>query len=261
MNRGSAVTGQYINGTTTNNATNMRPLEVFFGSDMGVKWGLGVNYASFKSPTSTSSNTDTNLVVKAGAQVQDFEPFADFKVIGNNKTRTAGTAKNKEFGVGARYHYGEWVPYAAYRNRKFDGSTNLSAWTLGFGRSTKVNEGVKLNYGVSVARNGKGNAATGGQVGNHTVVPFDISVEGDATSWLSLRAGLSYRFVDQAEGATQADSTTGRIGASIHVSKLTFDWAVGKESATSINEGSGIDSQTFDIGSGFFTAASLTYNW
>jgi hypothetical protein len=130
---------------------------------------------------------------------------------------------------------------------------------------------VKLNYALSVwsiKDSTDGGAPTDA---TRLTVPVDFSLEGDANSWLTLRAGLGYHLYDRAglssgQKDTVADMTTGRVGATVHAGKADVDFAVGKlgianEGTTGSGEGAAYDNQTLDFGNGFFAAAAFTYHW
>jgi hypothetical protein len=243
--------GVFFNRTTylptfsTATRAAMRPIELMVGGDHGVKWGLGLAYAR----AGTVQGVSQDLTLRLGAQFDGFDPFLTYKIMGKEK---AGTADNKfkDMMAGFRYHWGEWVPYAAYRQTKTNGNTQANSWGLGMGRNTKVAEGVKLNYGFGFWRTGK---RTG-----QSVVPIDLSVEGDATSWLTLRAGLNYRLYDQIAKTTQTDASTGRLGATFKWNKLSMDWAVGTGAGVGAEA---LDAPTFGFDSQFFAATSLQYSW
>lgn len=246
----------------------MRPIDVMIGGDMGWKWGLGATYSSYRAtPTgSTSMATDTDIVVRLGVEINNFEPFAWYRIGGDNHFVNGNNVEqNKMYAVGAKYHWGEWTPYAAYKKTKFNNLDTGTIFGAGFGRDTKLTDGIKMAYSLAFFRQASadnfGFSVNQGEINpQRTVVPINFTVEGDAASWLTLRAGLGYNLVDQVATGTTPDSTSGRIGATLHAGKVDFDWAVGKtvgggESATDTN------SQNFDIASGFFTAAAVSYKW
>lgn len=239
---------------TQANALNMHPIDLTIGGDMGVKWGLGLSYANFKK----EDKSNTNLDVRFGAQVEGFDPFISFKAIGNEKVGV--DKKHKDMSIGTRYHYGEWTPYLMFRQSKYDGNTTRNALGLGTARKMKVAEGVRVEYGFGLwKRSNKSYTTntTGFTRGhNRLVIPVDVAVEGDATSWLTLRGGVSYNLWDREQGNTSSDVTTGRLGAGLHFGKMTFDWAIGSTAGTE-----NLDGQTFDFANGLFSAASLSYNW
>jgi len=247
----SGATGNTGFGGTTQ--PNLRPIDLIIGGDAGVKWGVGATYGSYKTAT---SQTSTDATIRAGVQVADFEPFANVKVGSKDETTNAGVTNNfSGFGGGLRYHYGEWVPYIAYERFKetYPSAVKDSTWGLGFARNTKLGEMTHLNYGVGYWKNN-----TNG-VGNRDIVQIDMSAEADFASWITGRAGFSYRLWDRSNNVSNVDTSSARLGATLHFGKVAFDWAVG--GATPATNTSSIDSGAFDIGGGFFSVASMTYSW
>ena len=263
---GTAPTG-YVS------ATPVRPFDLFVGGDVGFKWGLGLTYGSNATTAGTSpvsggalaSANSTDLTMHLGAQVADLEPFLSYKLSGK-ETTTAGDATHNFMRVGTRYHVGDWTPYAALTTWKDQavgaGSAAIQETTYGagLGRSMKLTEGLHMHYAASLWRL----SDTGGTVERkRTILPLDFSVEGEATSWLTLRGGVGYRLADRLSGSgagTVGDMTTGRIGASVHVSKVDVDWAIGKAAGTA-EAAADANTQSFDISNNFFTAASVAYRW
>ncbi len=269
LNRASSQTSAY----TASNPALYRPIDVILGGDMGVKWGLGLTYGG----AVANGGSVSDLVVRAGISVADFEPFVNFKVIGKEKIGTVEN-KHKDMTFGFRYRLGEFVPYAAYRTNKLEtaGTTpngKTAAFTVGTGRTTKLGEGARLLYGIAFVQNKVSESVGNAADVKRNVVPLDIGVEGDATSWLTLRAGLQYRIMDKAsgngagtQGGTQIDATRGRIGATVHVNKVDVDWALGNTGAAGTTENtaagvSALDSQTIGFDNGMFTQLSLAYRW
>jgi hypothetical protein len=263
LNRGDSAVGSWGTGG------NYRPIDLTAGMDMGnLKWGFGFTYASFKAgPTDM---TNSLLRLRAGVAIMNLEPFVHFNAIGNDNTSAPGTTvKNKLIVLGTKYHWGEWVPYAAWAQMKAEDVKMLNGVVLGVGRNTKVAEGVTLNYAVSFIHTSTD--IPGAAVNNNrNIVPIDMSVEADATSWLTARAGLNYHLWDQTMNLSNTVATTGRVGATFHLGKADLDFAVGHsgaasgqaESTAAVGSGfnSDVDSQVFDV-NGFFTAAALTYHW
>jgi len=267
FNRLSGINNMVGNPGTFNN---MRPIEAFFGGDAGnLKWGLGLDYAAASTTTAGTSNSNTEMKIRAGVQVADFEPFGWATLIGADKIATGGGDGNKykTYGFGLRYKMGEWIPYAGWRMDKRTAAattadTKATTWLVGLGRTTKIGEGARMNYAVAFARNNNGASNPTGR----SVIPVNVSVEADANSWLTARAGLSHNLYDQTNAGTSDENTTGRIGLGIHIGKADLDFAVGKstlteQTASTGETAGGIDSQTFDIGSGFFSQASVAYHW
>lgn len=275
---GSLTLGVFMNRqddmnhtTYTGGNTAMRPLEALIGGDMNnVKWGLGVSYATEtvadpSNATQTKNNSD--VVLRGGISVGGLEPFIDWRISGTDNGLTAAPS-NKGETFGARYHFGEWVPYAVYSSSKLADVTTSKAYGAGFGRTMKASEAAKLMYGVSYFRE---------TIADRAVVPFNVAVEAEAASWLTLRAGLAYNFMDRTAGKTIADNTTGRVGATAHAGKAEIDWAVGNALGGSLigdprnggtssivvpnSDEENLDSKTVSAAQGLFTALSVAYHW
>jgi hypothetical protein len=252
VNRESSVMNSVANMATVTSGA-QRPIELFFGGDASnIKWGVGLDYSMANAP----NQSDTNLIFHAGAQVADFEPFGWVSAVGNENIATAGnTTKYKQYGLGLRYKMGEWLPYAGWREDKVV-ETKADVWLVGLGRTTKIGEGARMNYAVSFVRR----TATGA---GRSVIPLDVSVEADANSWLTARAGLSHSLYDRTESTTTPANTTGRLGFGMHIGKADMDFSVGKGAALPATAETGgiLDSQVFDISNGFFSQASVAYHW
>lgn len=238
MNRRQAISENYAS------ANDMRPFEILLGSDMGVKWGVSLETAGF----STAEKSDADMTLRGGIQFAEFEPFFSYKLKGTERIVADNTYKG--WSLGTRYKWGEWVPYVAYRSMETNGILSRSFGT-GIARNAKLAEGIKTNTAVGFFR-------STGQ--SRSIVPLDFSVEADPVVWLTLRAGISYRIFDRVGEQSQFDTTTGRLGAGFHVGRATFDWTVGR-SVWGAEGTTSADPQTFDLTSGFFTAASMMFNW
>jgi hypothetical protein len=247
----------------------MRPIDLMIGGDMSWgKWGLGVTYSSYRgTPAGTTSmTTDTDVVVRLGFEKNDFEPFGWYRIGGDNHFVPGGNVEqNRMYAVGLKYHWGEWTPYGAFKKTQSNGLNTGTIFGAGFGRDTKLTDGIKMAYSLAYFRQASGdafgfNTANQGELNpQRSVVPINFTVEGDAATWITLRAGLGYNLIDQVATGTAADSTSGRIGATFHVNKVDFDWAVGKAAAAETSTDT--NSQTFDVANGFFTAAAVSYKW
>jgi hypothetical protein len=254
LNRQEAIQGTYAASDT------MRPFEVYLGADMGVKWGVGVAWSNNRQDT----GTDDEINLKLGAQVAGFEPFGSFLVKGDNKV--GGTDnKNKGWVIGTRYRWGEWIPYLAWSRGQFDvaGTTAVknNTYGVGIGRNAKVAEGARLAYAIGFWRT----TSTANAQNGRNIIPIDVSAEADATSWLTVRAGLHYRLWDRLANQTTADTTSGRVGLTTHLGKADVDWALGVGAA---DEAIGAtpnthttDTQLLGVGPGFFTGLGVTYHW
>lgn len=243
---------------TALNRTNMKPIDIMIGMDHGaVKWGFGVNYANYRDNTAAANGKARSLTLRGGATFMGFDPYIDWTTSGHIRDDApfAVEYKAKHVGAGLRYHYGDWTPYAGFRTDRINTRKN-TAWGVGLGRSMKFGDsGVGINYALSVWRNMTSAA------GRRTTVPVDLSIEGDAADWLTLRAGTHFRLLDRVNGNDQTDTTTGRVGGTFHVKKVDFNFAVGSGAATTTEAAGTTNGQVFGISENFFTAASVEYHW
>jgi hypothetical protein len=147
--------------------------------------------------------------------------------------------------AGLRYHLGDWAPYAAFSSGKTTTGTTESGkftkWGAGLGRNSKMGD-VKFSYSVAYFNETEAKSAN---------VPFNMNLEGDATSWLTVRAGLGYTAFER---PLSTGATTARFGGTFHLGKADLDMVVGGGSAAG-----SIDSSAFDAANGFFSQASLTF--
>jgi hypothetical protein len=267
----------YTGGGTTATQGAMRPIDVIFGGDAGmVKWGVSATYSAYSTPNvaqgaPTSNKVSNDLVVKGGLEWNDFDPFVSWRALGTDYGSSL-SPKNSAFNAGLRYHWGEWTPYAAFRTDSYNGNSDYKAYGVGLARMMKATESVKMGYSIAWFRQStpaQGSTAGSnpvltngsGAFGDRTVIPLDINVEADANSWLTLRAGLGFNFMDQVAGQTVGDNTTGRIGATAHAGKADFDMAVGKNTGSGTEGAGDTNSQNFDFSNGLFTAAAVSYHW
>jgi hypothetical protein len=237
-----------------NNAlsTGTNAVDVMLGGDMGVKWGLGLTYGNRKLAADGSQN---NLNVRAGVSVMGFDPYVNFLAIGSDKAAGTETTKYTKMGVGLRYHYGEWTPYAAYSNNKTKtvasgAETKDNRWIVGLGRETKIAEGARLAYAVY---HSSGKVTSPGVETKFSKTPINMSIEADALSWLTLRAGANHELV----GGT--GDTTARIGGTFHIAKVDVDYAFGNTTAGATPDAS--DSANVGFDSATFHQIGMRYSW
>lgn len=239
-----------------------RPIELMVAGDLGIKLGAALAVANTLNPSYANSFYALSL----GAQVSIVEPFVQ---VGMGHDTSASSGMNHLFiQGGSRVRVGEYTPFVLVRvgsnSAAAGGEHTEFAVGGGAGRSSKLAEAIRLNWASGfwfvTATNRVGTALAM----RRFVLPLEVSAEADVTVWLTLRAGLTYailnRFsVSPAGGpdgtlVTATDNTSGRLGASFHVSRLDFDWAIGSTAGAE-----NLGGQTFDLANGFFTQASLSF--
>lgn len=264
-----------LNDASYSNQSAMRPVDLIIGgSARSVHWGLGATYSAYTTPNPNLSGntvTATDLVLRAGLTWNDFEPFASWRPVGTDSGLVT-TPANHGYVVGARYHVGDFVPFAAYRNDSYNSITNYRAFGLGVGRAIKVSEEITLSANIGWFRQSvganvagtNGNLLNGSTVaGDRSVTPLNIDAECSPLQWLTVRGGLGYNFLDRVGGTTLTDNTSARIGATAHAGHMDFDMAVGTGTSTAnaTEATTSPSTQAFDLAHGFVTAAALDYRW
>ncbi len=265
LNRGNAVVSDTTAGTpagvpTAYTIAPIRPIELFFGGDAGVKWGLGLTYAANHQAGGDSSYVALSL----GAEIAGFDPFFTIAPVAKEGLDTS----RSWWRGGFKYHFGEWTPYVAIKRTSQKSDTlavvDQSEMSIGggIGRSTKLAEGVRMNYAIAYFNVTDKNTLADTK-NTHDLLPIDFSLEGDALSWLTIRGGLGYRLVDRYAGnSTVADNTTGRMGATVHFNKnANLEFALGNNPTSPNETAATTDAQTLGMGSGLLTAANFTYTW
>lgn len=254
-NRGDAVTAT---SSGFNNISRFKTMDILLGSEMSnAKFGISATLSNYNNSGNRTNGIDNTL--HAGASMSGFDVYASFKVQGKESIAlnngSTDTYKSAGYSFGGKYHWGEWVPYVATRsidNTNAGGThSKRMSYGLGLGRNMKMSEGTHMDYATGIFRDSK--------LGRN-VVPVEISVEHDLTTWLTARAGFYYGLYSRTANTTDTNDTAGRLGASIKIGRASFDWTVGGGAAAGATYGSDT-STAFDFSNGFFSAASLTYLW
>lgn len=290
-----------VGGSALNNTR--RPIDLFFGGDTGIKWGAHLAWAYHRDQTGAIKGRDDGEITNRywhmdlGAEVMGFEPFIGLTAFSKYQNNNAANFSNQdlyEFNIGTRYKYEAWTPYVAYRKYREAGSngafarqvqTRHSLYGLGVGHDTKVADGVHImkNIGLwydAVQDDSAIDAIT--LLGterfrkyNHTILPINLALEAEATSWLTLRAGLTYDFINERKfdsstndastsladkKQSQNGTTTVRIGSTVKFGKLHIDSAFGN-GTTATTSGETLDSSSMGVDSQTFALVSASYHW
>ena len=289
----------------------MRPIDLFFGGDTGMKWGFHVAWAYNRNqlvglqPNNGSAEvTNRYWHFDLGAEVMGFEPFIGATVFSKYQntvsTSAPAAADLNEFNAGFRYKYEGWTPYAVFKKFRESGiaagaanqtQTRNNIVGVGIGHDTKVADGVHIlkNIGVWMSSVEDDNATvtpatlTGGQPNADAqknykdyVLPINVAIEAEATSWLTLRAGASFDVINNRKfqstnlgnspnpvpitnaNVSQSGNTSFRVGSTVKFGKLHVDSAFGTGggagAAALDGTNTGFDSQTFAL-------LSTSYHW
>lgn len=310
---GFGNTANYVGAGAVNGANldTQRPIDLFFGGDTGLKWGAHVSWAYNRSqlvglqPNNGSAEvTNRYWHFDLGAEVMGFEPFIGATVFSKYQNSVATSAPSSadlnEFNAGFRYKYEGWTPYAVFKKFRESGiqagaanqtQTRHNIVGVGVGHDTKVADGVHVlkNIGIWLNAVEDDNAnitpttLTGGQPNADAqrdfkdyVIPINVAIEAEATSWLTLRAGVGFDIINNRKfqstnlgnspnpaavtnaNVSQAGNTSFRVGSTVKFGKLHVDSAFGSGAGagTAALDGTntGFDSQTFAL-------LSTSYHW
>ena len=292
------VTGKAIFMGTTVLST-QRPIDLFLGGDTGVKWGLHLAWAYNRDQTvATALNTGDEISVRYwhadfGAQVMGLEPFVGTTFSSGYQANVTGLSANQgqqnlfEFNVGTKYKYEGWTPYVAYKIYRENGvpvggaleaQTSLKLLQFGVGHDTKVADGVHIQkhigflYATGADDTAGSTTSDQGRAFTQYVLPLNVNLEAEATSWLTLRAGAAYDFWNETKQArltpgpnasatdrkkSNAGTTTFRVGSTLKFGKLHVDSAFGNGTAAVAN----LDTTNVGFDSQLFALLSASYHW
>jgi len=279
-----------------------RPIDLFFAGDTGVKWGLHLAWAYNRNQTVATKANDGGEVTNRywhadfGMQMMGLEPFIGLTFASDYQdnsgaTTTPYTQSLNEFNAGVRYKYEGWTPYFAFKKFRDGGVNNgagttqiqsrVNQWALGVGHDTKVADGVHVLKNIGVFINSYEDDAPAAEANRdykETIVPINVAIEGEATSWLTLRAGASFDLFNQQSYARSnrnpdvsvndkvkslAGTTSFRVGSTFKFGKLHMDSAfgVGAAAADGSSTQNGLDGSNFGFDAQTFALVSVGYHW
>lgn len=251
-------------GGIANTANTKQPIDLIFGGDTGVKWGVSLQYAQNIVPnavTAGENDKGSELNARVGISMNGLDPYISYRVIGKTQVAGVDAEKYKGYGAGLRYHFGEWTPYAAYNMNKKETATagsededKTTSFLVGVGRETKLAEGARLVYSiyyVNSTNTVKDIVAGTESEAKGNALPIELAVEADALTWLTLRGGVTHTLV-----GTTNKTTTARVGGTFHVGKVDLDYAFGNSAAAT-----SIDSADIGFDSGTFHQVAMRYSW
>lgn len=287
-----------------------RPIDLFFGGDTGIKWGFHVAWAYNRDQLGGSqpNNADAEVTNRywhfdLGAEVMGLEPFIGatlFSKYQNTITSQRSEANLDEFNAGLRYKYEGWTPYAVFSKTRQSGlpvaaanqvQARLNNFGVGVGHDTKVADGVHVykhvGFVMSSVEDDAGAAgstpagitltADANRDYRDIIVPLNVALEGDATSWLTLRAGVAYDLINQRKyastnktagnttaltdkNASFAGTTRFRVGSTFKFGKLHVDSAFGNGAAAAAG-GENLDTSAVGFDGQTFALLSASYHW
>lgn len=238
-------------------------LDVFFAGDMGVEWGVHLNYASNKDETGTPAvkEKQSALGLGAGIVMGDLNAYLNmgFKDETENVNNTTG-AKWESMGsmvAGVGYNWMSYTFFAEYQKRGAEfvsgsgvakNETEQTVLKVGAGHVKEVSATSRmvadLHYSTTKGEDKDGTTATNNREQTVTKLPLTVGFETDATSWLTLRGSVSQAvIINNAEvktssattKSTNANDTSVNAGATLNFGKLKVDGMIGTNGVNGTN--------------------------
>jgi hypothetical protein len=249
-------------------------VDLYFGGDAGVEWGLNIRFGMTDSTTQGTKTRNTTFALNAGIRSGDLGVYAGY---GMDKYEVPEKLEGGLMTLGLTYALKDatlWFQYDG-GSSKVEGSkiSDVTGLEIGVGRIHEISPMARLNFDVQYEyRKWKNTDDLDDTVGAPGVsvtqqgLPLVIGAEVDATSWLVLRGsvtanlfGLGKTKVDGGDGTATMDSgdseaidfSTVNAGATLNFGKLKIDGNLG----VSRNQGS--DSENF---SGLFDSTNMFAN-
>lgn len=197
-------------------------LDLFFGGDMGVEWGVRLNYASNKTNTGATNTVEADqsaFGLGLGATMGDLQGWVNLQLSdeSENLSGTTGTSQTSKWeadtgiNVGVSYMWMDTTFYVDYDKRGAEyttagatsvtGTTEQSTWRLGAGHIKELSSTSRLFMDGELRlvnaedQDGQsGNTAQSVEV-DRTLVPLTVGFEADATSWLTLRGSIKQNII------------------------------------------------------------------
>lgn len=242
------------------------PVELFLGSDFGVKWGAHLAWAQKSSSSSTSRYWHFDL----GAQILGIEPFLGFTFAAKSEPKSGfnvspgtGTQSLDEFNAGLKLRYESWSPYFVFHKAREAGNpvqatgeiqTVMNVFGLGTGHDIEIIDGYHFLQHAGVFYNhGTDDTATTADERSidSLVLPLTLAFEGDALTWLTVRAGFTVDAVNttwlKSQNVSRSLLPTARIGGTAKYQGASLDVALGTQKTANRNA--------------FFAWATASYAW
>lgn len=249
---GNMVYGAYFGDTTPSSSLvrsqitaaklqEQAPIDLFVGGDAGVKWGVNATYDSYDGNSGTDRLATNALRVRGGAIMGDLQAFGHVSIKGHAKDYQGNEIKGKSsYYAGVSQAWQGNTIFADYKSISAEITPNAAKYDfdftearLGLGRVERLNDKANLFAKVHGARRTVDGASANAADTESYVVPVNIGLETEATSWLTLRASVGHNLWSntktdpKAAGAkktsTHVANTAIRAGATLKFGELSID--------------------------------------
>lgn len=231
-------------------------VDLFFGGDMGVKWGARVHHASSKDEAATGAASavvtqkTSAFGLGLGAIHGDLSGALNLDLAdkANGTSGTSGASGDESklkpsYTVDLGYSWQGNAFYVTHEGNKREEKIATTTTTkkstetrVGWGRTHEVNPTARVFTDVFFATGSDENITAAGKT-KYSRLPITLGVEAEATSWLTLRGSVSQNVVmgqtknTAGKKITEANTTDVNGGATLTFGKLKVDGVVGTTAA------------------------------
>lgn len=247
--------GLTVSGAATTTATladtAKSALDLYFGGDAGIEWGVNVRFGMNNTGSDATKTETTTWGINAGLRTGDFGAY-----VGYNKDRTldqgSGIDSDWRSGtitVGGTYMIKDFNVWVQWDGTSLDNELgageyeNINRIDVGIAQIYEISPTARLNFDLSYQWTKTGDADSDVFSISTSNLPLNMGAEVDATSWLVLRAsikasifGVSKTKVSVGELDTTHDDANViegvSVGAGLNFGKLKIDGNLGVRPAT-----------------------------
>lgn len=225
-------------------------IDLFFGGDMGVKWGVNLGYSSSEDEqAATHKKESDSLSLGLGVEKGPIAGYVNLGLKDESKGTTATAADKWEadtgMNIGLSYDWMDYTFYADYDKSGYEKTVTAvktevedTTLTVGVGHNHEVSATSRLFTSLQYVSDKTEQKVTGASKTEVTKLPLSIGFETDATSWLALRGSISQNVIigssknTAGKKVSQANTTDVAAGATLNFGKLKVDGVIGTSGST-----------------------------
>lgn len=277
----SAVVRSQVTG---GNLQEQAPIDLFVGGDAGLKWGANVTYDAYDGGSATSRLTTNALRVRGGVIMGDTQVHGQVSIKGDAKDYQGREIEGKSsYFAGVAHAIAGTTYFVDYKAIGAEITNNAPKYDwdftearLGAGHVERLNDKANLFAKLHAGR--RTVESNAGDVEAY-VLPINIGLETEATSWLTLRASVGHNLWSNTETdpkpaglkttSVHVANTAVRAGATLKFGELSIDGLISTSdvsdgetiSATNVNDPSTNDSRGTLRTDNLMTRVAMTYRF
>lgn len=276
-------------------------LDFFFGGEGSVKWGFDLYWAGSQDKTGTLNKTANVLAAKLGVIADKLAVFSTIGISSSSKVVTSTDAADEVKGklaidLGATYQMDNMkvkANFSTFGSKIVEDGTSSASGTesvetgvtvMSVGAGWKHELAKSVNMWTITGFDYEKDTATGALIGqtatnaaaiaagNQTFynMPLVLAAEAQATSWLTIRGGISHSLFGQNQTSNVAKTsingkTTVAGGVGMTFGDVQIDGTFGQAAATNsigyISPATAQAGQKMGFGDNMISRLSLTYNF